>query len=47
MLAVQEELKTFPFGDVWDEYCRRTGAPVGMDWIETVDTYEKEVLSKR
>ncbi len=47
MLAIQEELKTFPFGDVWDEYCRRAGAPVGMDWIETVDTYEKEVLSKR
>ena len=47
MLALQEEFKTFPFGEVWDEYCNRCGAPVGMDWIEVVDTYEKEVLSKR
>ena len=47
MLALQEEFKTFPFGEVWDEYCRVTGAPVGMEWIEVVDTYESEVLSKR
>jgi len=32
---------------VFDEYCRRAGAPVGMDWIDEVDTYEAEVLSKR
>ena len=47
MLALQEEFKTFPFGEVWDEYCRVCGAPVGMEWIEVVDTYESEVLSKR
>ena len=47
MLALQEEFKTFPFGDVWDEYCNRCGVPVGMDWIGVVDEYEKEVLSKR
>ena len=47
MLAVSEELKTFPFGDVFDEYCRRVGAPVGMEWMEAVDKYETEVLSKR
>ena len=47
MLAVSEELKTFPFGEVFDEYCKRVGAPVGMEWMNTVDTYEKEVLSKR
>ena len=47
MLALQEEFKTFPFGAIWDEYCARCGAPVGMDWIEEVDTYEKDVLSKR
>ncbi len=47
MLAVSEELKTFPFGDVFDEYCRRVGAPVGMEWMEAVDKYEAEVLSKR
>ncbi len=47
MLAISEEYKTFPFGDVFDEYCRRCGAPVGMDWIEECDKYEREVLSKR
>ena len=47
MLAVSEEIKTLPFGEIFDEYCRRTGAPVGMDWIAECDKYEKEVLSKR
>ena len=47
MLAISEELKTFPFGEVFDEYCKRVGAPVGMSWIDEVDEYEREVLSKR
>ena len=47
MLALSEEFKTFPFGEVWDEYCKTCGAPVGMDWIEVVDEYEREVLSNR
>ena len=47
MLAMNEELKTFPFGDVWDEYCEREGVPVGPDWIKDVEIYEAEVLSKR
>ena len=47
MLAISEELKTFPFGDVFDEYCARCGAPVGMAWLDESDKYEKEVLSKR
>ena len=47
VLAISEEMKTLPFGEVWDEYCKACGAPVGMDWIEEVDKYEAEVLSKR
>ena len=47
MLAIQEEFKTLPFGEVWDEYCKACGAPVGMEWIEEVDAYESSVLSKR
>ena len=46
-LAITEELKTFPFGEVWDEYCRRAGVPCGLDWINEIDKYETEVLSKR
>ena len=47
MLALSEEFKTFPFGDIWDEYCERAGVPVGPDWIREVEVYEAEVLSKR
>ena len=47
VLAITEEMKTLPFGLVWDEYCARCGAPVGMEWIYEVDKYEAEVLSAR
>ena len=46
-LALQEELKTFPIGSVWDEYCRRQDTPVGPDWLADIKTYEANVLSKR
>ena len=47
MLALSEETKTLPFGEIWDEYCRVTGAPVGASWLDEVDAYERNVLSKR
>lgn len=47
VMALREELKTYPMGDVWDEFCRRQNVPVGTDWIAEVDAYEKDVLSKR
>ncbi len=47
MLAMSEEFKTFPFGDVWDEYCEREGVPAGADWIKEVEKYEAEILSQR
>lgn len=47
VLVRQDELKTMPFGDVWDEYCRRCGAPVDGAWLDTVLQYERDVLSKR
>ena len=47
VLVRQDELKTMPFGDVWDEYCRRCGAPVDGAWLDTVLQYERGVLSKR
>jgi hypothetical protein len=39
--------KTMPFADVWEEYCRRTGAPAGQEWFDEIEKYEKDVLSKR
>ncbi|MCI5927872.1 MAG: L-rhamnose isomerase [Pseudoflavonifractor capillosus] len=47
VLVRQDELKTMPFGDVWDEYCRRCGAPLDGTWLDTVLQYERDVLSKR
>lgn len=46
-LALMEEMKTMPFGAVWDMYCERQGVPVGMAWMDRVQRYEREVLSKR
>lgn len=47
LLALQEEYKTYPFADVWNEYCERCGVPVGEKWFEEIEKYEAEVLSKR
>jgi len=46
-LALTEEIKTLPFGAVWDYYCLKSGVPVQSAWIDIVKQYEKNVLSKR
>jgi L-rhamnose isomerase len=46
-LALLEELKTLPFGAVWNEFCMRAGVPVGAEWIADVKKYEREALAKR
>ena len=46
-LALQEELKALPWGAVWDFYCETNGAPVGMNWLDEVRRYEREVLAHR
>lgn len=46
-LALLEELKTKPFGAIWDYYCLKEGVPVGEDFIKTIQHYETELLSKR
>ena len=47
LLATQEELKSFPSGDVWAEYCARQGVIADGAWLNEVEKYESEVLSKR
>ncbi len=46
-LAETEELKTYPFGAVWDEFCLRNNVPVGLDWLADIRQYEQNVLFKR
>lgn len=47
IMVLQEELKTIPFGDVWEEYCRVCGKPADGEWLADVKRYEDEVLRKR
>lgn len=46
-LALLEELKTLPFGAVWDYYCVSRNVPPGGAWMQSVLQYEKDVLAAR
>ena len=45
LMVVQEEVKTLPFGDVWNYFCEVSGIPA--DWYAEIEKYEKEVLANR
>ena len=47
LMALQEEIKMLPIGAVWEEFCARNNVPADMAWLDEVEKYEKEVLSKR
>ncbi len=47
LMVWQEEIKTYPLGDVWEEYCRQCGVTADKSWFKEVEKYEKEVLLKR
>lgn len=47
LMVLQEEIKTYPFGEIWEEYCRQCGVPADGEWFEAVKRYEDEVLLKR
>lgn len=46
-LVVTEELKDFPYADVWNYFCEINSVPVGLAWYNEVKAYEEQVLSKR
>ncbi len=43
-LAILEELKTLPFGAVWDYYCRKKDVPAGEAWLKEVKDYEARTV---
>ncbi|MBQ6701727.1 MAG: L-rhamnose isomerase [Clostridia bacterium] len=45
IMAVMEEMKTMPMGDVWAEYLKREN--VESDYLTAVKKYEREVLVNR
>ena len=47
LLVMQEEVKTLPFGDVWEAYCTRCNVIPDSAWFEKVKEYEENVLIKR
>ncbi len=46
-LAYLEEIKTLPFGIVWDAYCESQNVPTGDSWLSETKKYEAEVTLKR
>ena len=47
LMVLQEEMKLYPLGAVWEEYCIQCGVPVDGEWFAQITKYEEEVLSKR
>ncbi len=46
-LALMEECKTLPLGEVWNEFCRRQETPADGAWMEDVRRHEKQTLAAR
>lgn len=46
-LALLEEAKALPWGDVYDYFCLKNKVAVGVDFIEEVEQYEAAVTGKR
>lgn len=47
LMALQEELKLYPLGDVWNHFCEMHNIPTMQNWLRIVQDYEKNVLAKR
>ncbi len=47
LMMMQEEIKTLPFGDIWNEYCEQCGVKTGKSWFDDIKAYEKDVLLNR
>ena len=46
-LALQEEIKTLPWQEVWNEYLRKYGYVDDETWYKEIKEYEKEILKER
>lgn len=47
LMMLQEEMKTLPFGAVWEHWCLNEGVPPDEGWFEQIKKYEKDILCKR
>ena len=42
-LAILNELKTYPYGAVYDYFCETEGVETKMNWLEKVKNHEKRL----
>lgn len=47
LMILQEKLKTYPMGDVWDRYCEVCNVPCDDEFYSSIKEYEENVLSGR
>ena len=47
LMVMQEELKLYPAGDVWNYFCEINGVPAKEDWFQEVKAYENNILLQR
>ena len=47
LLMLQEEIKTYPLGDIWNYFCEMNNIPVDRKCYEEIKKYEDNVLSSR
>ena len=47
LMVLQEEVKSYPFGDIWNYFCEVNDVPQMEDWFTEIQEYEKNVLAKR
>jgi L-rhamnose isomerase len=46
-LALLEDLKNMPYNAVWDYFCHTQSVPVGVGYMDAIQEYEQDELSKR
>ena len=46
-MVLMEQMKTMPFGAVWNEYCDRQGVPHEDEIYPVIAEFEKEILAER
>lgn len=47
LMALQEEIKTYPIGDIWNRFCEISNVPEMQNWLPEVKKYEENVQLKR
>jgi L-rhamnose isomerase len=46
LLTLTEELKSYPWCDVWDAFCEMNNTPERDGWLETVRAYDAETRKR-